>query len=226
MRRTARKCTAVLLGSHRDRRAADDSGNLGVRRGRPRPAGHERLRPVAGRDHGGGGRERPPLRDKSQATVAVDHAVALTYVKTMTAAYKAEVAAAQGQERRQDRHDQDGLRREPSADTAPPRPSGRSQERRTRSIAAVTTATGKHYTPVDGVCDRNALTILHPQRSASSRLQVRITVYGGHVSDIAVTQYASTGDPAPYNDMALPTPMTEAMNSTTPRRSPPSRVHP
>jgi uncharacterized protein with FMN-binding domain len=45
-------------------------------------------------------------------------------------------------------------------------------------------------------------------------MQVQITVYGGHVSDVAVTAQAEVGtESASYNDMALSTLVLRAMNS-------------
>jgi len=79
-------------------------------------------------------------------------------------------------------------------------------------LVATTTAAirAKHYLPVDGVWTGSAFQYFIPGIGLEP-IQVRITLYGGHVSDISVPQYASTGDSASYNAMALPILMQEAM---------------
>lgn len=77
----------------------------------------------------------------------------------------------------------------------------------TRLTAAVR---AQHYLPVDGSYLGDVSQYFIPSIGLEP-IQVGITVYGGHVTDISVPQYASTGDSASYNEMALPILMNEAM---------------
>jgi hypothetical protein len=83
------------------------------------------------------------------------------------------------------------------------------------ALAKLLTATtaavrAKHYLPVDGTWTGVASQYFIPGIGLEP-IQVRITLYGGHVSDITVPQYASTGGSAEYNAMALPILTQEAM---------------
>lgn len=82
-------------------------------------------------------------------------------------------------------------------------------------LAALITSTtaairARHYRPVDGTWTGDAAQYFIPGIGLEP-IQVQISLYGGHVSDISVPQYASTGDSAAYNAMALPVLMEEAM---------------
>jgi len=81
----------------------------------------------------------------------------------------------------------------------------------TNLVTATTAAVrAKHYLPVDGVWTGSPFQYFIPSIGLEP-IQVQISLYGGHVSDISVPQYASTGDSASYNAMALPILMQEAM---------------
>jgi uncharacterized protein with FMN-binding domain len=82
--------------------------------------------------------------------------------------------------------------------------------------AAKTAAVRKlHYRPVDGVWTGAQMSYLVPSDPISFEpMQVRITVYGGHVSDIVVTKQADpASSSAYYNNKSLSTLMLEAMQA-------------
>lgn len=81
------------------------------------------------------------------------------------------------------------------------------------TVTARVTAT--HYLPKDGVWTGTKKSYLVPSVPVSFEpMQVQITVYGGHVSDVAVTAQAEAGtDSAHYNDISLSTLMLQAMNA-------------
>ena len=80
-----------------------------------------------------------------------------------------------------------------------------------KTVANVTAAVrNQHYRPVDGTYVGAVSQYFIPNVGLEP-IQVRIVVYGGHVSDISVPVYVSTGDSAEYNAMALPILMQEAM---------------
>ena len=81
----------------------------------------------------------------------------------------------------------------------------------TKVLASTTKAIrAGHYTPVDGTWTGDVAQYFIPDTGLEP-IQVQITVYGGHVSDVSVPVYATTGDSGSYNAMALPTLMEEAM---------------
>ena len=84
-------------------------------------------------------------------------------------------------------------------------------------IASVTAAVrATHYRPVDGTYDGRLVSYLVPTTPKISfePLQVRITVYGGHLSDISViAQAPELSDSNSYNVMSLSTLCLEAMSS-------------
>lgn len=79
-------------------------------------------------------------------------------------------------------------------------------------VLAKTTAAirAKHYTPVDGTYTGNVAQYFIPDLGLEP-VQVQITVYGGHVSDVSAPVYVKTGDSGGYNAMAIPTLLEEAM---------------
>ncbi len=83
------------------------------------------------------------------------------------------------------------------------------------SARATATArvTATHYQPKDGVWTGTKKSYLVPSQPISFEpMQVQITVYGGHVSDVVVTAQAEAGtDSASYNDMSLSTLALQAM---------------
>ncbi len=80
-----------------------------------------------------------------------------------------------------------------------------------KTIASVAAAVrAKHYRPVDGVWTGAVSQYFIPGVGLEP-IQVRITVYGGHVSDVSVPVYVSTGDSGGYNARALPVLMQETM---------------
>jgi uncharacterized protein with FMN-binding domain len=84
------------------------------------------------------------------------------------------------------------------------------------TIARVTAAVrATHYLPVDGTYLGDLRKYLVPTVPFSFEpMQVQITVYGGHVSDVVVTAQAdATSDSHAYNDMSLSTLALEAMNA-------------
>ena len=86
----------------------------------------------------------------------------------------------------------------------------------TTTIARVTAAVkATHYLPVDGTYLGDLRKYLVPTVPFSFEpMQVQITVYGGHVSDVTVTAQADpTSDSHAYNDMSLSTLTLEAMNA-------------
>lgn len=86
--------------------------------------------------------------------------------------------------------------------------------RRNAVVAAVTrTVRAAHYRPVDGVYAGDLHQYLVPSVPISFEpLQVQVTVYAGHVSDVAVIVQADAGsDSASYNQMSLTTLMLEAV---------------
>ena len=85
------------------------------------------------------------------------------------------------------------------------------QKRLGAVIAAVTrTVRARHYRPVDGTWLGDTAQYFIPDLGLEP-IQVQISVYNGHVSDVQVPVYTSTGESASYNAMALPTLTTEAM---------------
>jgi len=88
--------------------------------------------------------------------------------------------------------------------------------RRNAVVGAVTAAvTATHYRPVDGTFDGRLVTYLVPTVPFSFEpMQVRITVSGGHVSDVSViAQAAPLSDSATYNTRSLSTLVLEAMSA-------------
>lgn len=80
-----------------------------------------------------------------------------------------------------------------------------------KQVAATTAAVrAKHYRPVDGTYLGPVKQYFIPDLGLEP-IQVRIVVYGGHVSDVSVPVYSTTGDSRAYNEMALPVLMQEAM---------------
>ncbi len=76
--------------------------------------------------------------------------------------------------------------------------------------SATATVRAAHFTPVDGSYVGSVAQYFIPGIGLEP-IQVGITVYGGHVSDVSVPLYVATGDSGEYNAMALPILMTEAM---------------
>ena len=72
--------------------------------------------------------------------------------------------------------------------------------------------TARHYRPVDGTYTGDVAQYFIGGIGLEP-VEVQITVYGGHVSDIAVTKRSSSPGSQYYIDISLPTLMTEAMNS-------------
>jgi uncharacterized protein with FMN-binding domain len=84
------------------------------------------------------------------------------------------------------------------------------------TVAKVTAAVkATHYLPVDGTYLGDLRSYLVPTVPFSFEpMQVQITVYAGHVSDVVVTAQAdATSDSHAYNDMSLSTLTLEAMNA-------------
>jgi hypothetical protein len=83
------------------------------------------------------------------------------------------------------------------------------------STRATATAkvTATHYQPKDGVWTGTKKSYLVPSIPISFEpLQVQVTVYNGHLSDVVVTAQAEVGtDSASYNDMSLSTLALQAM---------------
>ena len=89
-------------------------------------------------------------------------------------------------------------------------------KKRDAVIASRTSAvTGAHFRPVDGTFDGRLVKYLVPTVPFSFEpMQVRITVYGGHVSDISViTQADPLSDSGTYNTRSLSTLTLEAMSA-------------
>lgn len=83
-------------------------------------------------------------------------------------------------------------------------------------IASATAAVrAQHYRPVDGVYLGALRKYLVPSIPVSFEpMQVQVTVYGGHVSDVTVTAQASpNSDSASYNTLSLTTLTLEAMKA-------------
>jgi len=81
-------------------------------------------------------------------------------------------------------------------------------------IASATAAVrAQHYRPVDGVYLGTLHKYLVPSMPISFEpMQVQVTVYGGHVSDVTVTAQAdANSDSASYNSMSLTSLTLEAM---------------
>lgn len=72
--------------------------------------------------------------------------------------------------------------------------------------------TSMHYRPVDGTYTGD-LAQYFIGGIGLEPIQVQITVYGGHVSDVAVVQKSTSPGSQYYIDLALPTLMTETMNA-------------
>jgi uncharacterized protein with FMN-binding domain len=80
-----------------------------------------------------------------------------------------------------------------------------------RTVASTTAAIrAKHYRPVDGTYSGKVAQYFIGEVGLEP-IQVRIVVYGGHVSDITVPQYVNTGESGSINRMALPILMQRAM---------------
>ncbi len=79
-------------------------------------------------------------------------------------------------------------------------------------VAASTTAAirAKHFTPVDGTYTGTVAQYFIPDLGLEP-VQVQITVYGGHVSDVSAPVFTKTGDSGGYNAMAIPTLLEETM---------------
>jgi uncharacterized protein with FMN-binding domain len=87
---------------------------------------------------------------------------------------------------------------------------------RNATIVKVTAAVrATHYRPVDGDYDGRLVKYLVPSEPISFEpMQVHITVYGGHVSDVSViAQAPALSDSASYNTKSLSTLTLEAMSS-------------
>ncbi len=78
------------------------------------------------------------------------------------------------------------------------------------TAVATMTVRSAHYTPVDGTYLGPVSQYFIPSLGLEP-IQVSITVYGGHVSDLSVPVYVSTGTSGEYNAMALPQLTTRAM---------------
>jgi uncharacterized protein with FMN-binding domain len=89
--------------------------------------------------------------------------------------------------------------------------------KRDSTVSAVTASVrASHYRPVDGSYDGSLRMYLVPTapKPKLEPLQVHITVYGGHVSDVTVIKQAAVlSDSNSYNQMSLSTLMLEAMNA-------------
>jgi uncharacterized protein with FMN-binding domain len=89
--------------------------------------------------------------------------------------------------------------------------------KRNATVTSVTTAVrATHYRPVDGSYDGSLRSYLVPTtpRPSFEPLQVHITVYGGHVSDVTVIVQAPVlSDSNSYNVKSLSTLTLEAMNA-------------
>ena len=88
--------------------------------------------------------------------------------------------------------------------------------KRNATITSVTAAVrASHYRPVDGSYDGRLVKYLVPSEPISFEpLQVHITVYGGHVSDVTViAQAPALSDSASYNTKSLSILTLEAMSS-------------
>lgn len=81
------------------------------------------------------------------------------------------------------------------------------------TLAIVTAAIrAKHYRPVDGTWTGNVAAYFIPNVGLEP-VQVRISLYGGHVSDVSAPVFVRTGDSGDYNSYAIPTLLTEAMSA-------------
>ncbi|HEV7203264.1 MAG TPA: hypothetical protein VGN18_01570 [Jatrophihabitans sp.] len=81
------------------------------------------------------------------------------------------------------------------------------------TVAVVTAAIrARHYRPVDGTWTGDVAQYFIPDTGLEP-VQVRITVYGGHVSDVTAPVYVQTGDSGGYNSSAIPTLLEEAMTA-------------
>jgi uncharacterized protein with FMN-binding domain len=89
--------------------------------------------------------------------------------------------------------------------------------KRNSTVASVTASVrATHYRPVDGSYDGSLRMYLVPTspKPKLEPMQVHITVYGGHVSDVTVIKQADVlSDSNSYNQMSLSTLMLEAMNA-------------
>ncbi len=92
--------------------------------------------------------------------------------------------------------------------------------KRNATVASVTASVrATHYRPVDGSYDGQLINYLVPSGLPSpplvpEPLQVHVTVYGGHVSDVSVVKQAPVlSDSNSYNVMSLSTLTLEAMNA-------------
>jgi uncharacterized protein with FMN-binding domain len=88
--------------------------------------------------------------------------------------------------------------------------------KRNATVSSVTAAVrATHYRPVDGGYNGRLVSYLVPSKPISFEpLQVHITVYGGHLSDVAVINQAPVlSDSNSYNVMSLSTLALEAMNA-------------
>jgi uncharacterized protein with FMN-binding domain len=89
--------------------------------------------------------------------------------------------------------------------------------KRNAAVTSVTAAVrATHYRPVDGSYDGSLRMYLVPTspKPKLEPMQVHITVYGGHVSDVTVVKQADVlSDSNSYNQMSLSTLMLETMNA-------------
>jgi len=89
--------------------------------------------------------------------------------------------------------------------------------KRNSTVTSVTASVrATHYRPVDGSYDGSLRMYLVPTtpKPKLEPMQVHITVYGGHVSDVTVIKQADVlSDSNSYNQMSLSTLMLEAMNA-------------
>ncbi len=154
-----------------------------------------------------------PTVKSAKATYATLHASYLTWVKTTATRYTAYKAAlTSGSSSRIASTKAAYLSAKAKRDSVK-----KSQDAAYSAVLAAvkkytTYYTGKHYRPVDGTYT-GALTQYFIPSEGLEPVQVQITVYGGHVSDIAVTQRSASERSKYYIDLALPTLMVEAMNS-------------
>ena len=80
------------------------------------------------------------------------------------------------------------------------------------NAATIAAVRAVHFQPKDGTFTGAAAQYFIPGAGLEP-IQVAITVYGGHVSDVTVPQYVSTGDSGTYNAVALPVLMQATMTA-------------
>lgn len=155
--------------------------------------------------------EATPAVAKARAAVTAAHATLVAAVRAEYKTHRAYVAAVHSKSKARIAAAKKADRAAHAKTLAARKAEAAAKNALSRILTSTTNAVrAQHYTPVDGTYTGAVSQYFIPGIGLEP-IQVSITVYGGHVTDVQVPVYTSTGDSAAYNAMALPTLMQEAM---------------